>query len=341
MADTTTTPPHQQALARLQPLQPVLWGFAHRNRNQHRYGFWWGAFGMLRRSTDKLVDDLLSSLPPSSRSSVAANDRSSAKAKVGKKRKRAAEDGTGKARKGNGGDGGASEAATDRRASWLLDVLVPRCYAAFSQLTADNQFAPLGVVLLAALAQVRAACVCLVGETPTPTPPPQEDGRPSAAACSSSSSSASADVSKKSREGAKASTHSAGVTGVGMGEGAAAHSTGGAGGGAAISREDVAQAEKLLRRNREKETPKDQAGAEELCPLPAEVRSRSKGIKSRKDGEFAGESGEASSRKKEWKAARTKPDAKGNSDEEARPAKKKKKKAKKGDEFDDLFKGLF
>lgn len=37
---------------------------------------------------------------------------------------------------------------------------------AFSQLAADNQFATLGVVLLGALAQVRRACVCLVGEDP-------------------------------------------------------------------------------------------------------------------------------------------------------------------------------
>ncbi|KAI8966861.1 hypothetical protein F5Y11DRAFT_6940 [Daldinia sp. FL1419] len=139
------------ALDTLQPLQPILRGFNHRNRNQHRRAAWWAPFGMLRRHVEKVVDELLEA--------GAAVEKSKAKStSSSKKRRRDEEDG--------GGNVGKLEKKVTGHVEWLRDVLIPKCYLAFSQLTADNQFATLGVVLLGALAQINAACVGLVGEAP-------------------------------------------------------------------------------------------------------------------------------------------------------------------------------
>lgn len=67
---------------------------------------------------------------------------------------------------------------------------------AFSQLAADNQFATLGVVLLGALAQVRRACVCLVGEgaeaVTATAPSPASASGPTATATSTTTATAAA-----------------------------------------------------------------------------------------------------------------------------------------------------
>jgi ribonuclease MRP protein subunit RMP1 len=36
----------------------ILDGFNHRNKNQHRLSRWWAEFGMVRRGTRKLLEDL-------------------------------------------------------------------------------------------------------------------------------------------------------------------------------------------------------------------------------------------------------------------------------------------
>lgn len=60
------------------------------------------------------------------------------------------------------------------RAVWMKTVLGPRAYEAFSQLTADRQFAQLGLVLIGVLAQVEATMAPYVPAEPTPlSPKPQ------------------------------------------------------------------------------------------------------------------------------------------------------------------------
>ncbi|KAI0128645.1 hypothetical protein BJ170DRAFT_732369 [Xylariales sp. AK1849] len=147
----------QQALSTLRPLQPILAGFNHRNKNQHRGARWWSSFGMLHRHLHKFAAEL-----------EVASQRT---ATSSKKRKR--EDA------GSGGGGGGSTGMKDggpaeMRARWMRDVLVPGCYVAFSQLAADNQWATLGIVLLGVLAQANAACVLIVGEAGEAGTPSQE-----------------------------------------------------------------------------------------------------------------------------------------------------------------------
>lgn len=57
------------------------------------------------------------------------------------------------------------------RAVWMKAVLNPRAYEAFSQLTADRQFAQLGLVLIGVLAQVEATMTPFVPVEPPPPPP--------------------------------------------------------------------------------------------------------------------------------------------------------------------------
>jgi ribonuclease MRP protein subunit RMP1 len=95
----------QALLNTLRPLQPVLAGFAHRNRNQHHGARWWAEFGMLRRQVGRLVLELQEGLGD------VRND--------GKKEKRR--------------DRGAVAVAVamDRaldRTIWLRDVSISRCY---------------------------------------------------------------------------------------------------------------------------------------------------------------------------------------------------------------------
>lgn len=186
-AIATTTTPYAQALSRLEPLQPILAGLTHRNRNQHRRATWWRAFGLLRRNCSKLVEDLI---PAVAAAEKAARRNAKAKAKAelkakSKKKRRGGDEDLDPALSALGGAETlekedrflpASARTNDAkavvaRAIWLRDILVPKCYLAFSQLTADGQFAPLGVVLLGILAQVRAACD-LAAPPPPPLPSP-------------------------------------------------------------------------------------------------------------------------------------------------------------------------
>ena len=112
LASATFTAPvngnaYQDALDGLQPLQPVLRGFNHRNKNQHRRAAWWAPFGMLRRHIERLVDELLDE---AAAITAAASNKSKSK-----KRQRS-------------DDGGGVETKVKGHVEWLRDVLVPKCY---------------------------------------------------------------------------------------------------------------------------------------------------------------------------------------------------------------------
>lgn len=112
---------HQQALESLAPLRPLLAGFNHRNRNQHRGARWWGAFGMLRRHVSKLIDELDAAAAAAAAVKMAKSSSSSATKTSNKKKKRK--------RGGEEEDAGKGVgAAADARATWLRAALVPRCY---------------------------------------------------------------------------------------------------------------------------------------------------------------------------------------------------------------------
>ena len=115
MATTITTPGGggtpaagpQAALDLVRPVQPLLAGFAHRNKNQHRGARWFASFAMLRRHVDKLADE------------TAAR---AAAARPPKKKKKKPPQGD-----QDGGDDD-DDGPAPRRARWLRDVLVPKCY---------------------------------------------------------------------------------------------------------------------------------------------------------------------------------------------------------------------
>ena len=58
----------------------------------------------------------------------------------------------------------ASREDVERRAAFLGDVLIGRCYAAFGGLVADNQYAALGLMLVGCLARVGRVVGGLRGE---------------------------------------------------------------------------------------------------------------------------------------------------------------------------------
>ena len=107
----------------------------HHNHNQHRHSTWWKHLSTLKRSLQKLIHDL------STNSSDALNS------------------------------------TTQTKIVYLKKTIVPKCHVfvmqnylvstssanqsnrAFSQVVADPQFAPLGLVLLATLARVNALLV--------------------------------------------------------------------------------------------------------------------------------------------------------------------------------------
>ncbi|KAI1105873.1 hypothetical protein F4804DRAFT_302743 [Jackrogersella minutella] len=276
---------YDEALEKLQPLQPVLRGFNHRNRNQHRRAAWWAAFGMLRRHVDKCADELLDA--------AAAATKSRGK----KKRRR---------------DDGAAEVKVQDHVVWLRDVLVPKCYVAFSQLTADNQFATLGVVLLGALAQVNTACTQLAGEAAGGEAQKVQNDNSS---LPTRGPDTRAVKEAGGRELSSRVDHAVPETSVRQG-------------GTVISRDQVAQAEKLRRKNVQAEG-KNQSG---YSSIPDGAR---------KDKSHDHDATPVENRHSTASKAKTKEVDDTSSKEVAKPAKKKKKTKKNGDEFDALFKGLF
>ncbi|KAM0513519.1 hypothetical protein ACHAPE_007781 [Trichoderma viride] len=117
------------------PLLPILNAFNHRHHNQHRLAHWWPVFRSLRRTIRNLIDDLTPSTSLSSRPT--------------------------------------RRETIPPRAIWLNKHFIPRAYVAFSQLAADNQHAPLGLLLLAILARIHTALSPLSIDTSIPKPQPK------------------------------------------------------------------------------------------------------------------------------------------------------------------------
>ncbi|KAI0186928.1 hypothetical protein EV127DRAFT_483710 [Xylaria flabelliformis] len=348
-AETQEATPYSQALCRLEPLQPVLAGLAHRNHNQHRRAAWWRCFGMLRRSCAKLVEKLVVAIAAAHR--TAARAAKAAKAESKKRRREELASGA----PVNVTAVGANDALVVRgsqsqleiitsHAAWLRDVLAPRCYLAFSQLAADNQFAALGVVLLGILAQVKAACDCVAPRSADPLlSPPSARKVPAAAAAErkpivengSTAAVPALDSRLMARETPLAPKRQ---------QGSQREATRGIG-GKAISREDVERAAEQRKRNETRETkdiqPTTDASREKGSTLAKEETSTSSG-KRRQVLSAQAENGDEGVRPaKKMKTAQVpKEKAKGESNDNDKN-KKKKKKVKKSDEFDDLFKGLF
>lgn len=140
------------------PLLPILNAFNHRHHNQHRLAHWWPVFRSLRRTIRNLIDDLSPSTSLSSRPTP--------------------------------------RKTIPPRAIWLNKHFIPRAYvyvhflpilclnaninlpnliqhSAFSQLAADNQHAPLGLLLLAILARIHTALSPLSIDSSVPNPQPK------------------------------------------------------------------------------------------------------------------------------------------------------------------------
>ncbi|WAO91016.1 Hypothetical protein NCS54_00846600 [Fusarium falciforme] len=107
----------------LAPVLPILNAFAHRHRNQHHSSHWWSSFSLVRRAARNLSTDLTSRPRPIKNKNKPGNVE---------------------------GDNHPALA----RAKWMIRHVVPRTYIAFSQLAADNQHAPLGLLLLSILARI-------------------------------------------------------------------------------------------------------------------------------------------------------------------------------------------
>ncbi|KAI0808475.1 hypothetical protein GGR55DRAFT_193027 [Xylaria sp. FL0064] len=347
--DEIAATPYAQALSRLTLLQPMLAGLAHRNHNQHRRAAWWRYFDMLRRNCARLVEDLVSAVETARKS--AAQAAKVAKAK-GKKRRReelvSGNSGTGTGGKDNdiASQGVGTLMKTDenvtRHATWLRDVLVPKCYLAFSQLTADPQFAPLGVVLLGALAQIQAACD-IAAPRPAPTLPSPSTGNIPATAKTQSlnTKTAPTPISTPQVAGHTAAslapepgpkTNESAIA-----RGAKPDSETERSGGKAISRADV---ERATAQQKKGTGTVKAAKTERDSPIVTPVDRAVTAARPSSKRQVSSGADEALPRpiKKTKTVAAIRGGEKSKDDDKE---KKKKKKAKKGDEFDDLFKDLF
>ncbi|KAK8056595.1 hypothetical protein PG993_001822 [Apiospora rasikravindrae] len=300
---------YNDTLLLIRPVQPLLAGFHHRNKNQHRVATWWASFNMLRRHVTKWTDEL----------------DQQAKARP-KKRKRTAA--AAAAAKNQGGD---SSGPAEVRALWLRDILMPKCYLSFSQLASDNQFAPLGLVLTGALAQLYNACVRFVGEAPTETDEIVVRLKAAAAVPEATSTSLSAATTvreKKATKDTTTTTPSSAAVPIRQ-----AHTK--------IDDDDVGQ---VISRDSVRAV---RVGAGEVTIK----EERAEKVKRRKKASvFPVEEEEdlgddvmavSAEKKKRKGAATVQAKAKDGEKLPGEKEKKKKKKSKKGDEFDSLFSSLF
>ncbi|OIW33853.1 hypothetical protein CONLIGDRAFT_198192 [Coniochaeta ligniaria NRRL 30616] len=143
MASTELTP-FQQAIDLLGPVLGILDSFNHRNKNQHRLSKWWAQFDMLRRGLRKLVVDLQACVDSQAKTASSGGSKNRKRAAAQKERD------------------DALRKKMEVRAEHLHEQIVPRAFLAFTQLSADNQYAHLGLALVGVLAQVNAAITPLV-----------------------------------------------------------------------------------------------------------------------------------------------------------------------------------
>ncbi|KHJ34811.1 putative ribonuclease mrp protein subunit rmp1 [Erysiphe necator] len=123
------------SIQKLQNISQLLHLAHHRNKNQHRVSRWYKYFGQLRRQISKLILELdtfataikvaCDVTTTNTSESVTTNKYVlSAKKKI------------------------------EQRNKFLHKILLPKCYLAFGNLIADNQYAVLGIMLMGLLASV-------------------------------------------------------------------------------------------------------------------------------------------------------------------------------------------
>ncbi|KAK1750703.1 hypothetical protein QBC47DRAFT_92431 [Echria macrotheca] len=154
MKEQTDPQTLSKTLASLTPTLEILARFHHRNRNQLRVAKWWAELDMLRRQLKKFSEAVEGRLVLVEKRGVKGAVAVLAKERKGKK--------------GNGDREVEDEICV--RGRYLRDVLGPRCYLAFSQLTADRRFAHMGLMLLAVLAQIDAATAVYAPSPPSSLP---------------------------------------------------------------------------------------------------------------------------------------------------------------------------
>ncbi|RFU25992.1 hypothetical protein B7463_g10355, partial [Scytalidium lignicola] len=125
-----------QALTTLPAVHDLLNLANHRNKNQHRLSKWWKEFSQLRRHVSKLISEL-------SDPELRFVHESTAPKKKPKKEKQ--------------DRGKESRDKVELRVEFLEDVLIPKCYMAFSNVVADNQYSTLGLLLIGCLARIQKA----------------------------------------------------------------------------------------------------------------------------------------------------------------------------------------
>ncbi|KAF9871610.1 hypothetical protein CkaCkLH20_10808 [Colletotrichum karsti] len=136
--------PDEQISSALSPLFHILDSFHHRNKNQHRVAHWWSQFGILRRAVTRLHDAFVARL----RTTQALSFKKQ-RQKPSKARQTLDED-------------------IAVRVKTLVDATIPSSFLTFTQLTADNQHAALGLVLLGVLASINSAIAPLVAHQDEP-----------------------------------------------------------------------------------------------------------------------------------------------------------------------------
>ncbi|KAH6715227.1 hypothetical protein BKA61DRAFT_655519 [Leptodontidium sp. MPI-SDFR-AT-0119] len=157
-SSSTTTP-----LTELTSITHLLHLTHHRNKNQHRLAKWWKAFSILRRQVGKLVAEVevlercVKFSSSASTTTTATAGGLSGNVNAGKA--------DGKRKKGEDGDWAgegeskylrAARETVEEHVEFMEVWVLPKCFLAFSNLVADNQYAALGLMLMATLARVRS-----------------------------------------------------------------------------------------------------------------------------------------------------------------------------------------
>lgn len=122
--------------ATLEHLSTLLHLFHHRNKNQHRHSIWYRHFSTLRQQLNRLLSELTTlNFQP--------------KTHLEKAKKKVQDP--------------ITQSRLRRRLDFWRDILLPKWQHAFSQLIAHRQFAVLGVVLMAIVAEI-CGVVGITGE---------------------------------------------------------------------------------------------------------------------------------------------------------------------------------
>ncbi|KAG7133599.1 hypothetical protein HYQ45_008248 [Verticillium longisporum] len=164
-------PPSPDAADALASVLHILDRFHHRHRNQHRVAKWWVHFTLLRRALRRLDAAILAHqrrLRTSSSSTSFLSSSSSAAARARPPKTKPTDNAGPRSSRRAPTALETSEAAVTAHARWLVLHVLPAAYVAFTQLAADGQHAPLGLLLIALAARLDALLAPL---NPTPRSP--------------------------------------------------------------------------------------------------------------------------------------------------------------------------